>query len=101
MAQHAYSWNGSRIHFVLEESVADAYNRAADKWIWSQKRHREIHGKDWNPTEPLESNLTKEELEVWNNVAEVFKVLVKLNGGGFDIPDEELTTDGFVLIEGS
>ncbi|MET0786025.1 MAG: hypothetical protein ABWY25_04915 [Paenisporosarcina sp.] len=97
--QFAYSWMGTRIHLVLEEEVADAYNRAQDAWYAAQRDHREYHEREWNPrTEPIVIDWSDAERNAFNDVGHIINLLSKLNGGGFDIPEEEITSDYLVKL---
>lgn len=95
--QSTYSWMGSRIHLVIEDEVAEAYNRAQDAFFQAQKNHKETHGTDWNPTEPLLIDWTEEETKAWNGVADVINALCDLSGS-LDIPEEEMTSDYLVKV---
>jgi hypothetical protein len=97
--QHAYSWLGSRIHLVLEEDVADAYNRHVEEFVNAQIRHEKLHGSKWTPDQPLMMNLSKKDFEVYDKLADILNQLIELNGGGLDIPEEECTSDGFVRLD--
>jgi hypothetical protein len=96
--QFAYSWMGTRIHFVLEEEVADAYNRAQDAWYAAQRDHHEYHERKWNPqTEPIAIKWSDAERNAFNDVGHIINLLGKLNGG-LDIPEEEITSDYLVKL---
>lgn len=97
--QSAYSWYGSRIHLVLEDEIADAYNRYLKAWYEAQVRHKEVHGKKWEPdNEPLRIKCNNRDKEIYDEVNEIIHKLVKVNGGGLDIPEEELTSDYLVKL---
>lgn len=90
--QSAYSWMGTRLHLVLEDDLADAYNRAQDAFELAQKAHKERTGVQWNPDEKLWITWTKKESEAWDGVAGLVNHLIDLNGGALDIPEEEMTS---------
>lgn len=98
--QSAYSWMGSRIHLVLEDEVAEAYNRAQDKFGEAQKRHQKIHGHEWGyKHEALEIDWEPAEQKAFNDIASVINLLVEINGeGGLDIPEEEITSDYLIKL---
>lgn len=96
--QSVYSWMGSRIHLVIEDDVANAYNRAQDAFITAQANYMETTGTEWTGKESLWMNWTDEEQTAWNGVAAVINDLVKLNGGSLDIPEEETTTTYLVKL---
>jgi hypothetical protein len=97
--QSAYSWYGSRIHLVLEDEVADAYNRFLKAWYDAQVKHKEVHGKQWDPVdEPLLINYNDRDKEVYDALGNIINKLVELNGGGLEIPEEEMTSDYLVKL---
>lgn len=94
--QHAYSWNGTRIHLVVEDQIADAYNRAFDKFLQAQKDFRVLAGRAWSPADGNETlfiTWDDDEMEAWNNVAAVINGIVKLNGGSIDIAGAEMNSN--------
>lgn len=96
MAQHAYSWNGSRIHVVVEDSIADAYNRAFDKFLQAQRDFKSLTGRRWTPADGNETlfiTWDDAEMEAWNNMAQVVNSIVKLNGGSIDIQGAEMNSN--------
>jgi len=97
MTQSAYSYNGTRIHLVIDDDVAAAYNRAQDAFFEAQRHFKSVHGSDWTYEHPLEINWTKEEARAWNNLAAVINALVTLNEGGIDVADE-MTSDYLVKL---
>ena len=96
--QSAYSWMGSRIHLVLEDDIAAAYNRAQDAWFAAQREHKETHGRPWDPIEPLFIHLTAAERKAYDDIGRIINLLVEVNGSGLDIPEEELTSDYLVKL---
>lgn len=98
MSQSAYSWMGTRIHFVLKDEVADAYNRAQDAFVEAQKHYKETTGRDWTGMEALWMNWTIDEQTAWNRIAGIINDLVELNGGALDIPEEEMTSSYLVKL---
>jgi hypothetical protein len=97
--QSAYSWCGSRLHLVLEDEVADAYNRFQDAFFEAQKKHRETHGAQWDPVnEPLLIDYEDRDKEIWDKIGSIINLLVEVNGGGLNIPEEEMTSDYLVKL---
>jgi hypothetical protein len=96
--QNVYSWMGSRLHLVLEDEVADAYNRAQDAFMEAQRNYKATTGKDWTGAEPMWMNWTDQEQTAWNSIAGIINNLVKLNGGALDIKEDELTSEYLVKI---
>jgi hypothetical protein len=95
--QSAYSYNGTRIHLVIDDDVAAAYNRAQDAFFEAQKLHKQLTGSDWTPTDMLRINWTDEEQKAWNGVAAVINAMCALNGDGIDVADE-MTSDYLVKL---
>jgi hypothetical protein len=92
--QSAYSWMGSRLHLVLEDEVANAYNRAQEAWYAAQTNHKKLHGREWNPvSEPLLIDWTDEQRKAWDDIGSIINLLIEVNGGGLAITEEEITSD--------
>jgi hypothetical protein len=96
--QSAYSFMGSRLHLVLEDDVADAFNRMQDAWFDAQKNHKEKIGTEWNPAEPLLIDCAREDTDVWNKIGSLINLLIEINGGSLHIPEEEMTSDYLVKL---
>jgi len=97
--QSAYSLYGSRIHLVLNDDVADAYNRANDAWLKAQKDHEIRTGSKWNPkNESLLIDWTDAEQKAFNGIARIMNLIIEVNGEGLDIPEEEITSDYLVKL---
>lgn len=97
--QSAYSWCGSRIHLVLKDEVADAYNRFQKAFFDAQTKHRETHGTQWDPmNEPLLIDYEENDKEIWDKIGNIINLMVEVNGGGLDIPEEEMTDDYLVKL---
>ena len=99
MSQSAYSWCGTRLHLILKDDIAAAYNRAQDAFQAAQRNHVAIHGTKWDPlNEPILMDWTKEEMKAWEDVAKIVNLISEVNGGGIDIPEEEMTTDHLIKL---
>ncbi len=97
--QSAYSMYGSRLHLVLEDEVADAYNRCVDAFLEAQEVHKERTGIRWNPkTEPIWINWNEEDQQIYEKIGNIINLLAEVNGGGLDIPEEEITSDYLVKL---
>ena len=96
--QSYYSWSGTRIHLLLEDDLADAYNRAHKKFSESQIFHEETWGTKWTPDQLLLMNWTDEEDKAWHAIADVINLLVKINGGSLSITEEETTSDYLIKL---
>jgi hypothetical protein len=98
MTQHAYAFLGSRLHLVLEEKIADGYNRFVDAFDKAQFDYRKDNGFPWNPSSPLEIDCTPEDNAAWNAVGSIINLMCEVNGTGLDIPQAECTSVYLVRI---
>lgn len=88
-----YTWMGSPIHVVLDDEIADAFNRAQAAFFAAQLDYKERTGSEWTGHEVLEMNWTPEEQRVWNAFGSVINALVDLNGGSIPITVEDCPSD--------
>lgn len=96
--QSAYSWCGSRLHFVLEDDVAAAYNRYQQAFLQGQLDHEDRTGSPWTPNDPLAIGCTDEETAAYNSIADLINLLVDINGGSIHITNQECTSDFLVKL---
>lgn len=100
MSQSVYSYYGSRLHLYLEDEIAEGYNRFMDSWYKAQQLHRELHEREWDPkTEPLLIDYESKDKKAYDDVGRIINLLVEINGGGLEIPEEETTEDYLVKVE--
>lgn len=93
MAQSVYSFLGSPLHLVLEDDIAEGYNRHVDSFLDAQVEHEKRYGRKWNPNEPLRMRTKKGDNEAYNKVAGIINYLVEINDGGLEISEELITSD--------
>jgi hypothetical protein len=94
MPQSVYSYLGSPLHLILEDEIAEGFNRFHDAFIQAQKTHFETHGRKWDPvTEPIFMVFTEEDQEAYDKVAQLINLLSEINGGGISISEEQITSD--------
>lgn len=98
MSQSVYSWMGTDIHLVLEDDVADNFNRAQDAFMEAQKNFKTTTGKNWTGTEALWMNWTMDEQRAWNGIAAIINQLADLNHGSIEIMEEDMTTTYLVKL---
>jgi len=91
--QHTYSYLGSPLHLVLEDEIAEGYNRFHDAFIAAQFEYMERTQLEWKPENPLYIITNDKDQEAYHKVASVINLLVEINGGGIDIPEEQCTSD--------
>lgn len=96
--QSIYSFYGSRLHLILEDDIADAYNRRLQQFRDAQIRHKERTGSQWNPTEPILMENDPEAQKAYDDVARVINLLVEINGGGLELTQEEMSEDRLVKL---
>lgn len=90
--QYTYSLYGSPLHLILEEKVAEGYNRVHLGFIEAQKKFKEEYGIQWNPDLPFELNASAEDLKAYDDIANLLNLLIEINGGVLDISEEQCTT---------
>lgn len=96
--QHTYSYLGSPLHLVLEDKIAEGYNRITDAFLNAQKLFREQHGVQWTPDLPLEMEFEQEDMDAYNQIGRIINLLVEINGGGIEITEEMCTSDHLVRV---
>lgn len=97
--QSVYAVYGSKLHLIFEDEFADKANRAQRAFLAAQVAHRERTGSGWNPREDptLLINVDSEDMAAWNGLADLINQLIELNGGGLDLPEEDMTSDDFLV----
>lgn len=93
MSQSVYSFLGSPLHLVLEDEIAERYNRFVDSFLDAQQKHRERTGRKWDPNESLLMDVAKGDNEAYSQVGRIINLLVEVNGGGLEISEEQVTSD--------
>lgn len=97
--QYMYSYFGSRLHLLLDEEVANTWNRAQQKFFDAQTNHKERTGRDWTQNETLAIDWTKEEATVWNGFSEFMNHYIAFAGGHLEIREEDMTEDFLIKVE--
>lgn len=93
MPQSVYSFLGSPLHLVLEDDIAERYNRFVDSFLDAQVEHEKRHGRRWDPNKPLRMKVEKGDNEAYSKVGRVINLLVEINGGGLEISEDQCTSD--------
>lgn len=96
--QHTYSFLGSPLHLVLEDKIAEGYNRAVDAFVEAQFEYMERTHLEWTPDQPLNMRTSKEDMEAYSNIGRIINLLVEINGGAIDITEEQCTSDHLELV---
>lgn len=92
--QSVYAVYGSKLHLILEDEFADAYNSAHKKFIEYSKDKPNGFWK-----EPIAVDMTTEELHAFNTFAKLMNFMIEINDGDLDLTEEEMTSDYLVKIE--
>lgn len=98
MAQHLYSFHGTRLVLMLEEKIAEGYNRFSDAFMAAQRRFKEEYGIAWTPNLPLELNCSDEDIEAHNAVGKIINLLCEVNGGSLEVTEDEFTSDHLIKV---
>jgi len=100
MATSKYSYMGSKVILTMEDHNAELYNEAIDEWFDAQRRFEAEHGRKVTPGElmsgELQFRLNRDQVRVYNAVANVMNKLVKK---GLVLTEEDMPEDRLVKIE--
>ena len=92
--QSTYSFYGSKLHLILEDEVAERYNRVSV--AFANVNAEELQA---NPDKPFWlKGIEDVDMEAWNGVADVINKLIEINGGSLDIPEEEILYNCLVKL---
>ena len=91
--QHTYSFCGSQLHLVLEDDIAEGYNRFVDAFSAGQQEFKTVVGRNWTPSDPIYMDLQPGDRNAYNKVGRIINHLVEINGGVLAIKEEDCTTD--------
>lgn len=81
----------SPLKFELSDEYAALYNRATQAFFDAQSNHKERTGSKWTPGQPLEIDMTKEEMTAFNGFKQVLEEALK--NYGKPVKENELTDD--------
>lgn len=88
--QSAYSYLGCRIHLVIEDEEAEAFNRVVDAFIDAQDEN-------WNhKSKTLFMDVESKDVEIYNKLGKLFTTIIEVTGA--IIPEEEITSDYLVKL---
>lgn len=99
MSQSVYAVYGSKLHLIFEDEFAEKANRAQRAFLAAQVDHKERTGTQWNPADDptLLIKADSEDLAAWDGLAKLINQLIALNGGALDLPEEDMTSDDFLV----
>lgn len=96
--QHAYSFLGTPLHLILEDEIAEGYNRFVDAFLEAQSYFKQQNGRPWTYKEPIEMNLPEGSNDAYDKVGKIINLLSEINGGFIDISEEDCTSDHLELL---
>ena len=92
--QSTYSFYGSQLHLILEDEVAERYNRVSEALANVDAKAIQA-----NPDNPFWlSGIDDADMAAWNAIAELINKLIEINGGSLDIPEEEMPYNHLVKL---
>jgi hypothetical protein len=84
--QSTYSFYGSQLHLVLDDEVAERYNRVSVAFA-----NVDAKAVQANPTNTIWlEGIQDGDMEAWNAIADLMNKLIEINGGHLDIAEEEM-----------
>ena len=99
MSQSYYSMFGSPLQLLLEDDIANGYNRALKAFFDAQKNHKELHGVPWTPDQPIWVQTNDEDQAAHDAIARLMNLLIEINGGALELPEEQMTDDYLVKLD--
>lgn len=92
--QSTYSFYGSQLHLILEDEVAERYNRVSEALANVDAKAIQA-----NPDNQFWlSGIDGADMAAWNAIAELINKLIEINGGSLDIPEEEMPYNHLVKL---
>jgi hypothetical protein len=92
-SQSLYSVFGSPLQIILDDGIAERYNRFINEFLDAQVRYEQKHGKLWGPDKPLPMITNKRDHGAYDIVAKLMNYMIGINGGNLDLPEEQCTSD--------
>jgi hypothetical protein len=96
--QNYYSFLGSPLHLLLEDDIAEGYNRFVDAFASGQIKFAEENGRKWQPTDAIWMDITDKDHDAFDKVGRIIDLLVEINGGGLSISEEDRTEDHLIKL---
>lgn len=92
--QSIYSFYGSQLHLILDDEVAERYNRVAVAFANVDAKSVQA-----NPTNLIWlEGVDDDDMTAWNAIADLINKLIEINGGSLDIPEEEMPYNYLVKL---
>ena len=92
--QSTYSFYGSQLHLILEDEVAERYNRVSEALANVDTKAIQANPDNWFWL----SGIDDADMAAWNAIAELINKLIEINGGSLDIPEEEMPYNHLVKL---
>jgi len=99
MAQSNYAYCGTRLHLLLEEEVADGYNRFMKAYFDAQKAFMDTHHRPWSAEDPIYIKCSQADMDSYHAVGDIINLYCKVNGGSLEITQEDITSDYLVKVD--
>jgi hypothetical protein len=91
--QSVYSFFGSPLQLILDDGIAERYNRFIKEFLDAQFRYAEKHGKRWEPHNSLPMKTSPKDLKAYSIVGKLMNYMIGINGGSMDLPEEQCVSD--------
>lgn len=93
--QSVYSVYGTKLHLILDDDFAEAYNRASEKFTTATVDPNNVDVV--KSTVTLTLDMTDEERHAFNTFADLLNRLIEINGGGIWFMTEEDCTSNYLI----
>jgi len=95
--QSVYSVYGSKLHLILPDDFAEAYNRAHEKFMKANPVSVDLS----KSTVLVSVDMTQEERDAFNKFAALLNHLIEVNGGAMAyMTEKDCLSDFLVKVEG-
>lgn len=94
--QNYYSFLGSPLVLILEDEIAEGYNRFVDAFIAGQIEFAKANGRKWSPEDSIFMDIQDGDQDAYDKVGRVINLLVEINGGALNITMEDCTEDHLI-----
>lgn len=92
--QSVWSFYGSKLHLVLDDEVAERYNRVSVAFA-----NADTSAIQKNPENYIWlSGVDSKDMEAWNAIADLINKLIEINGGSLYIPEEDMLYNCLVKV---
>lgn len=102
MTQSVYSYQGSDLHLILDDKLAENYNNAMQAYYDAQVEYVKKHNLDRMTEEAMKDlrfRLTDEQHAAYNAITSVLNLLIKINGGFLNLYEEDMPEDYLIKIK--